>query len=214
MTTMKKWIALLLTLTLLLSFTACMGGTDKPDATDPDDTGASAELTENGSAADPSAAFDVGSLNWVDGELDCYGYKEQGEDCYLSFRRPESFTAVEHDNSGEQYRGYYFHPENPDATANESPYGIYAYFMQGGYGGHKAGFEESLPNGFAERELGGRTVLFGELPADENTGSHTFVYYVGYDEEDWARIWILLVEPEADGAFRQTFEQSLRFTKE
>ncbi len=75
MTTMKKWIALLLTLTLLLSFTACMGGTDKPDATDPDDTGASAELTENGSAADPSAAFDVGSLNWVDGELDCYGYK-------------------------------------------------------------------------------------------------------------------------------------------
>ena len=116
MTTMKKWIALLLTLTLLLSFTACMGGTDKPDATDPDDTGASAELTENGSAADPSAAFDVGSLNWVDGELDCYGYKAKGEDCYLSFRRPESCTAVEHDNSGEQYRGYYFHPENPDAT--------------------------------------------------------------------------------------------------
>lgn len=71
-----------------------------------------------------------------------------------------------------------------------------------------------IEGGFTERVLGGRTVLFGELAKDENTGSYAFAYYVPYDDEEWARIWIILCEPEEDCAFRATFEQSMNFAKE
>ena len=211
---MKKGIALLLALFLLLSFAAC--GKSEPGTQNATEAGAAA--SEAASDASPvkqaAAVIDADSLNWVESALDCYGYKTDGTDCYLSFAHPDTFTAEENDDSGEQYRGYHFNPENPDATANESPYGIYAYFMQGGYGAHKEDFETDAQGGLQERELGGRTVLFGELPADQNTGAHAFVYYTSYSEDEYARIWVILTDPEADGAFRRNFEESVSFVKE
>lgn len=212
---MKKHIALFLSLLMVLALAAC--GKTAPDGkTETDAAPAVSDQTADESTAEPAApeTIDVTGLNWVRSELDCYGYSTGGVDCYLSFDRPDSFLSKENNDDGEQYRGYYYNPANPDATPNESPYGIYAYFMQGGYGATRASFDEDVEGGLQERELGGRTVLFGELPADENTGSHAFVYYVSYSEDDWARIWVILTDPEADGAFRQTFEQSMRFVKE
>lgn len=207
----SRILALLFVAALLFSLCAC-GSAKKDDAATADATTGSAEETTAEAAAEAVTA-DVSSWTWAKAELDCYGYDTDGVDCYLSFDYPDNFTAASSDESGEQYRGFYFNPANPDATANESPYGIYAYFMQGGYGGNKSSFEEGLQNGFQERELGGRTVLFGELPDDPVTGSHSFVYYASYSEDDWARIWVILTDPEADGAFRQTFEQSMSFSK-
>ena len=209
---MKIRILSLLCVAALL-FTLCACGSAPEKAADETTTAAEdAEPDTTGAEAAP-AAVDIGSWTWSKAELDCYGYDTGGVDCYLSFDHPDQFKAASSDESGEQYRGFYFNPDNPDATANEAPYGIYAYFMQGGYGGNKSSFEEGLLNGFQERELGGRTVLFGELQPDPNTGSHSFVYYASYSEDDWARIWVILTDPEADGAFRQAFEQSMSFSK-
>ncbi|MBQ6067700.1 MAG: hypothetical protein IJK89_12885 [Clostridia bacterium] len=206
-----RMLALLFVAALLFSRCAC-GSPKKDDAAPTDAATGSAEETTAEAAAEPVAA-DISGWTWAKAELDCYGYDTGGVDCYLSFDYPDQFKAEERNDSGEQYRGYHFNPANPDATANEATYGIYAYFMQGGYGGNKSSFEETLPNGFQERELGGRTVLFGELQQDPNTGSHAFVYYASYSEDDWARIWVILTDPEADGAFRQAFEQSMSFSK-
>lgn len=210
---MKTLSLILCAAVLALTLCAC-GETSqapKPDADTPATTTAEAATTTTTAA--PVAA-DVGAWNWADGELDCYGYTTHGNACYLSFRYPDNFTAKESNDSGEQYRGFWFNPANEAATPNESPYGIYIYFLQGGYGARRAGLEEDIDGGFAERELGGRTVLFGEMAPDPNTGSHTFTYYVPYDEDEYARIWFLVSDPEADGAFRRTFEQSLKFVKE
>ena len=195
---------------LLLSLCAC--GPDKQNKETTADNGAFAEETTAADTAEPVTA-DVSAWNWAQAELDCYGYSAGGVDCYASFQYPDVFKTAESNDSGEQYRGFNYNPADPEANPNSSPYGIYAYFMQGGYGGYRSSFEEDVQGGLQERELGGRTVLFGELQQDENTGSHTFVYYTAYDEDDWARIWILVCDPEPDGAFRQAFEQSLNFSK-
>ena len=205
-----RLFALLCIAALVFSMCACgTPKTENPTAAPGDDT---VDETAAADTAEPVTA-DVAGWTWTNAELDCYGYSTGGADCYLSFQYPDVFTPAESNESGEQYKGFYYNPADPEATANTSPYGIYAYFMQGGYGGHLSGFEEGVEGGLQERELGGRTVLFSELQQDENTGSHTFLYYASYDEDDWARIWVIVADPEPDGAFRQAFEQSMNFSK-
>ena len=34
-----------------------------------------------------------------------------------------------------------------------------------------------------------------------------------YEDDGWSRIWILVSDSEADGAFRKTFEESMSFDK-
>lgn len=208
-----RTISLICVAALLLTLCACGTAKKAPDAQQTaENTGTTAdETTETG--GDLSAAADAGGWTWTKSEMDCLGYSAGDVDCYLSFERPENFKSSEEDGTGEQYRGYYFSPTDGEAGPDDSPYGIYACFMQGGYGAVKASFEEQVEGGLQERELGGRTVLFGELPADENTGSHAFIYYTSYSDDEWARIWIVLCDPEADGAFRSAFEQSLSFSK-
>ncbi len=212
---MKKFLALFLAALMLVSLAACgKTGSGDPDEETADPQSAQTDpASDETSAGQPAEPVDISGWTWTKSELDCYGYDTGGVDCYLSFDRPDIFTPAENNDDGEQYRGYYFNPANPDATANESPYGIYAYFMQGGYGARKDSFAEDAVGGLQERELGGRTVFFGELQQDPNTGSHAFVYYTAYSEDEWARIWVILTDPEADGEFRRTFEQSMSFTK-
>lgn len=206
----RKILSLICIAAFVLSFCAC--GSQKTEPADTAANDASDVETQAGDTAEPVTA-DTSAWNWTQAELDCYGYSTGGVDCYATFAYPDVFKTAQNNDSGEQYRGFYYNPADPEATANTSPYGIYAYFMQGGYGGYRSNFEEGLEGGLQERELGGRTVLFSELAQDEITGSHTFLYYASYDEDDWARIWILVCDPEPDGAFRQAFEQSLSFTK-
>lgn len=156
-----------------------------------------------------SADLDVSSLNWVKGELDCYGY----DDCYMSFKYPDNFKTGTEDSSGMQYRGYNFNPENPESAPNDSPYGIYIYFNQGAFGAKRETLEADIEGGFKEIELGGRKVLFGSPANDPNTGSYAFSYYVQYDEDEYSRIWFIVTDPEQDGEFRKTFEESISFTK-
>lgn len=210
---MKKILVVCMAALLLLSFAACGKTSGKDGDAQTEAPSADTDLTTEAEKTG-AAAIDVGSLTWVKSELDCYGYSTGGVDCYLSFSHPDNFTESVSNNDGEQYRGYNFNPANPDATANESPYGIYAYFMQGGYGAHRDSFEETAEGGLQERELGGRKVLFGKLSKDENTGAQAFVYYTSYSDDEWARIWVILTDPEEDGAFRRTFEESLSFVKE
>ena len=210
---MKRMLVVCIAVLMVLSFAACGKTPGKDGGAQTEATSADIEQTTERKETGASA-IDFGSLNWVKSELDCYGYSTGGVDCYLSFEHPDNFTEAKNDDDGEQYRGYFFNPADPDTTANQAPYGIYAYFMQGGYGGYKDNFEETAEGGLQERELGGRTVLFGKLANDEITGSHAFVYYTSYSDDDWARIWVILTDPEEDGAFRRTFEQSLSFVKE
>ena len=203
---MKRIAALLLAALMLVSFAACSGkGASKETTTSNNET-----TSEQSTQANEAAAVDISGWNWVDGELDCYGY----DDCYLSFKYPEQFNTSSDDSSGLQTRNYYFNPSDSTANANSSPYGIYVNFGQGSFGGAtKATLEETIPGGLQERELGGRTVLFGEAEPDPNTGAHAFVYYTSYSDDEWARIWIILCDPEADGAFRKAFEESMSFQK-
>ena len=205
---MKKLFALLLAVIMILSFAACsksdQESSNKEKAPTANDT--TNDITEQ---HDDTAALDIGSLNWVNGELDCYGYDE----CYLSFKYPDVFKTGTENSSGLQYRGYYYNPKNSDATANESPYGIYIYFNQGAYGAKRETLEADIEGGFKERELGGRTVLFGEVGKDENAGAYTFSYYTAYSDDEYARIWFIVTDAEEDGEFRKTFEQSLNFNK-
>ncbi len=131
----------------------------------------------------------------------------------MSFEYPESFKTGKEDSSGLQYRGYYFNPGDSGATANSAPYGIYIYFNQGSFGAKRSTLEADVKGGFTERDLGGRKVLFGESKKDENTGSYTFSYYTAYSDDEYARIWLVVCDPEEDGQFRKTFEQSISFAK-
>lgn len=211
---MKKLFALLIAAALILSLAACASsGVDTSGGGESAATeSAHAEESTAADANEPAVA-DVSGWNWVKDELDCYGYDDHGDLCYLSYEYPDNFKTASENHSGEQYRGYYFNPNDADATANNSPYGVYIYFVQGGYSATRATLEEDIEGGFEERELGGRTVLFGELAPDPYTGAHCFAYYIPYDEDEWARIWMILSDPEADGAFRKTFEESMNFTK-
>ena len=208
---MKRMIALLLSLMLVVSLAACSPA-PKTTRNDADDNGSSGETVQETAADNTEAPVvaDISSWTWVKGELDCYGYDEY----YLSYEYPEQFKTSSEDSSGFQSRNYSFNPSDSEATANDSPYGIYITFGQGSFGGAtKSSLEEDIQGGLTERELGGRTVFFGEFPVDENTGSHTFAYYYTMDDDEWSRIWIILCDPEADGAFRQAFEQSMNFSK-
>lgn len=207
---MKKIIAVLLSVLLIISLTACAGSGQGNTTTKNDST--EETVTETTAETEAPTAIDVSSLNWVKGELDCYGYSSHGEAYYLSYQYPENFKTATDAYSGLQYFGYYYHPSDSEAKPNDSPYGLYIYFGQGTDGGMtKTSLEEDIEGGLKERELGGRKVLFGELSPDPNTGSHTFAYYLSYEEDDWSRIWIILSDPEADGAFRRTFEESMNF---
>ncbi|MBR0509443.1 MAG: hypothetical protein IJJ85_04940 [Clostridia bacterium] len=214
---MKKLISLIAIAIFLLTLCACGGKAEKGDVTAVPDSGTTAEAAPDetvpdadGTEAVPAPAVaDVSAWNWAKGELDCFGNSE----CYLSFNYPDHFKTATTDESGEQYRGYFFDPSNADATANTAPYGIYVYFNQGAFGPNRDSIAESAGGNLTERELGGRTVQFGELGIDENNGSYSFAYYTSYSEDEWSRIWFIVVDPEPDGAFRSTFEQSLSFTK-
>ncbi|MBQ7689133.1 MAG: hypothetical protein IJT27_07960, partial [Clostridia bacterium] len=158
-------------------------------------------------------AIDTSAWTWTKAELDCYGYSstEAGK-CYLSFDHPDNFKAVETNDSGEQYRGF-FYAETDDMTAATSPLGIYAYFMQGGYGARRGTIEESVDGGvLQEKELGGRTVLFGVNAPTEEHPTYSFTYYLPFDEDEWTRIFIVLADQEEDSAFRRQFEESMNFT--
>ncbi len=169
-------------------------------------------VTETTDETEGPAVPDVSVWNWVKGELDCYGYKYRDQAYYLSYSHPDNFKTFSEAYSGLQYFGYCFNPADSDASPNDSPYGLYIYFGQGSDGGAtKSSLEEDVPGGLTERELGGRTVLFGELSPDPNTGSHTFAYYLSYEEDGWSRIWIIVSDPESDGEFRRTFENSMSF---
>ncbi|MBQ6165745.1 MAG: hypothetical protein IJK23_14845 [Clostridia bacterium] len=207
-----RTISLICVAALLLTLCACGTAKKDPDAQPSENTETTADETTGDGGLEP-VSDDVGGWTWSKCEMDCFGYDTGGVTCYLSFDYPDCFKAAESTDSGEQYRGYYYNPENADATANESPYGIYAYFAQGGYSAKKDTFDEQIEGGLTERELGGRTVWFGELSPDQNTGSHAFVYYTAYSDDEWARLFVILCDPEADGAFRSTFEQSMNFMK-
>lgn len=210
---MKKITALLIALLLIVSLASCgnseQGGKSEAGQKD---TEAKVQTEAQTDAPEPTqaGAADISSWTWTKGELDCYGYN----DYYISYQVPEEFKTSSEDSSGLQSRGYYYNPADADADANSSPYGVYITFGQGSFGGAtKSSLEETAPGGLTERELGGQKVLFGELSSDPNTGSHAFAYYLSYDEDEWSRIWIILCDPEADGEFRKTFEDSISFTK-
>lgn len=207
---MKRMIALLLAVLFVLSLAACSGSGKSAGSTAADD-GSQNETAQETEAVDAApAAVDISGWTWVKGELDCYEY----DDYYMSFEYPEQFKTSSEDSSGLQSRSYYYNPSDSEANANNSPYGIYITFGQGSFGGAtKSSLEESIQGGLTERELGGRTVFFGEFPVDENTGAHSFAYYYTLDDDEWSRIWIILCDPEADGEFRKAFEQSMNFSK-
>lgn len=200
---MKKTITLLLVSVMILSLFACAGKSS--EKTEPTET--TAEETTAAQTTAPTA--DLSSWNWLEGELDCFDYN----DCFMSFKYPDIFNTGKDSSSGEQYLGYYYNPSDKSAAANNSQYGVYIYFLQGGYGPRKNTFSETAIGEVTEREIGGKVVSFCELPKDENTGSHAFAYYLQYDEDDYSRIWFILTDPEEDGAFRKTFEESISFIK-
>ena len=213
---LKKLFVLFLAAIMLASLVAC-GKTEpgnKDTAADPpaSDTAPAADDTSSGPTG--AAAVDISAWNWAKGELDCYGYDEKGVACYMSYAFPDNFKTAEENSSGMQYRGYYLNPADPEANANTSPYGIYIYFNQGAFGAKRETMEADIEGGFTERELGGRTVLFGEIGFDENTGAYTFSYYTSYSDDEYARIWFMVCDPEEDGAFRKAFEESISFVKE
>ena len=209
---MKKLIALLTAAIMIISFAACSNSNKNSSSSKADETTAAPTEAETTTAA--SAVVDTSSWNWVDAELDCYGYKVNGELCYLSYKYPDNFTASQSNESGLQYRSYNFSPADSKVKPNESPYGIYITFGQGSFGGAtKEMLEADAAGGLTERELGGRKVLFGTMPPDPNTGAKTFAYYLPFDDKEYARISIVLTDPEPNSAFRKTFEESLSFTK-
>lgn len=210
---MKKLFALLVSTAMLLSLAACAnsGQGNGAESNDSETT----QAVETTQAATDAPTLDAASLNWVKGELNCFDYSYKNQPYYLSYEYPDSFQTSSTSESGLQSFSFYFNPADSEATANTSPYGLYINFGQGSFGGAtKESLEEDMDGGLTERELGGRTVLFGELSTDPNTGSHVFAYYLSYDEDEWSRIWILLCDPEEDGSFRQAFEQSMSFDKE
>ena len=202
---MKKLFVLLFAVIIAVSFASCSGSGQSNN--EPSESISETETEQE--SVTQAAKVDFSSLNWVEGELDCYGYN----DCYMSYKYPDVFKLGKEDSSGLQYRGYNYNPENPEASANESPYGVYIYFNQGAYGAKRNTLEPDIEGGFTERELGGRKVLFGEGKRDEVTGAYTFSYYVQYDEEEYSRIWFILCDAEEDGEFRRIFEQSISFEK-
>ncbi len=208
---MKRTLAILLSVLLIISLAACASSGQS-------NTTAKNEPTEETvietTAETKAPAVDIGSLNWVKGELDCFDYAYKGEPYFLSYSYPDTFKTATDSYSGLQYFGYFYNPSDSEAKPNNSPYGLYIYFGQGSDGGMtKSSLEEDAKDGIQERELGGRKVLFGELSPDPNTGSHTFAYYLSYEDDGWSRIWILVSDPEADGEFRKTFEESMSFDK-
>ncbi|MBQ6165389.1 MAG: hypothetical protein IJK23_13020 [Clostridia bacterium] len=214
---MKKVFAVLLAALMILSLVACgKTGQNGKDTQNADVPVSESDQPADNSDASPVGAqtVDVGSLNWVKGELDCYGYSEKGVDCYMSFSYPDNFKTGEENSSGMQYRGYYYNPADPETNADASPYGLYIYFNQGAFGAKRETMEADIEGGFTERELGGRTVLFGEVGKDENTGAYAFSYYTSYSDDEYARIWFMVCDPEEDGAFRRAFEESISFVKE
>lgn len=214
---MKRIIALLTAAMIIISLAACTNSGKGNESVVNDDSNAeetTAVQTEAQTTAAP-AAVDISAWNWIKGELECYGYTDKGEPCYLSYNYPDNFTVSETNESGLQSRSYNFNPADSSANANESPYGLYINFGQGTFGGAvRESLEPDVPGGLTERELGGRTVLFGAMSPDPNTGASVFAYYTAYDDEEYARIWIILTDPEPDGAFRKAFEESMNFTKE
>ena len=208
---MKKTLAILLSMLLLVSLAACAGSGKGNTTAESEPT---EETVVETTAVTEAPAVDVGSFNWVKGELDCYDYKYKDKPYYLSYSYPDTFKTATDAYSGLQYFGYFYNPADSEAKPNNSPYGLYIYFGQGSDGGMtKSSLEEDVKDGLQERELGGRKVLFGELSPDPNTGSHTFAYYLSYEDDDWSRIWILVSDPEADGAFRKAFEDSMSFDR-
>lgn len=208
---MKKILCIIFTVSIILSFASCSGSNKGNTVSNNDST---QETTIETATQTEAPGLDVGSLNWVKGELDCYGYAYLGNSYYLSYSYPDSFKTATESYSGFQYFGYYYNPSDVESKPNDSPYGLYIYFGQGSDGGAtKSSLEEGVAGGLKERELGGRKVLFGELSPDPNTGSHTFAYYLTYEDNEWSRIWILVCDPEEDGEFRSTFEKSMSFDK-
>ena len=224
---MKKILAIFAAALIAASFTACAGNSESVSAapsaaeksaakqTTAEPTAAEQTTAEETTAevtTEPAPAkADVSSWTWTKGELDCYGYN----DCYMSYQVPKEFKTSSEDSSGLQSRNYYYNPDDSESNANNSPYGVYINFGQGSFGGAtRTSLEGSISGELTEREIGGRKVLFGKHSVDENTGAHVFVYYVPYDEDDYSRIWIILCDPEEDGEFRSTFEQSISFTKQ
>ena len=211
---MKKILCIILTGLMAFALASCSGSKQENGATKNEPTTAEETVIETTAETDAPTVFDTTSLNWVKGELDCYDYSYKGQPYYLSFSYPDTFKTANEAYSGLQYFGYYFNPSDSDSKPNNSPYGLYIYFGQGTNGGMtKSELEKEVESGLQERELGGRKVLFGELSSDPNTGSHTFAYYLSYEDDDWSRIWILVSDPEADGVFRKTFEESMSFDK-
>ncbi|HCA05320.1 MAG TPA: hypothetical protein DEO32_05420 [Ruminococcaceae bacterium] len=208
---MKKIIAILLSAISVISLAACAKSNQENSAAKDDTTQATVVET---TAETKAPSVDVSSLNWVKGELKCYDYKYKEKPYYLSYSYPDTFKTATESYSGFQYFGYFYNPSDNEAKPNNSPYGLYIYFGQGSNGGMtKSSLEEDAKGGLKERDLGGRKVLFAELSPDPNTGSHTFAYYLSYEEDGWSRIWILVSDPEADGEFRKTFEKSMSFDK-
>lgn len=211
---MKKILAFLLSALLVISLAACSNSGKSNETVISNNESKEETTSETTAVTEAPASVDVSGWNWVKGELDCYGYAYLDNAYYLSYNYPDNFKTATEARSGLQYFGYYFNPSDDSATANTSPYGLYIYFGQGSDGGAtKNSLEEDVEGGLIERELGGRTVLFGELSPDPNTGSHIFAYYLSYDDEGWSRIWILVSDPEADGEFRKAFEESMSFDK-
>ncbi len=210
---MKKILALLLSSVLVISLAAC-SNSNKGNEANSNDESEEKTTSETTAASGAPASADISAWNWVKGELDCYGYDYHGNKYYLSYNYPDNFKTSAESSSGLQHFGYYYNPSDDSATPNSSPYGLYIYFGQGSDGGAtKYSLENDVEGGLIERELGGRTVLFGELAPDPNTGSHTFAYYLSYEDDGWSRIWVLVCDPEADGEFRKTFEESMSFNK-
>lgn len=209
---MKKWkliVAMFCVTATIVMLCACGGKTTPTTPTEPETTTMEVKTPEED-------VFDVNveSLNWADGELDCYDYDYMGQPYYMSFKYPDSFQTSGYDDSGEQSRSYWAAPD--DGSASESKYGIYAYFLQGGYGPRRNTLSESIVGGqLEERQFGDVTVLFGLMDDTENpeASGYTYCYYLTYEDDDFSRIWVLVQDQEKDGLFRKTFEESLNFQK-
>ena len=200
----KLIVATLIAIVMAFVLSACGGKKETPSGQ---------EATTEEVETNKTETMDFSSMNWIQDELDCYGYKNADRAYYVSFEYPETFQSNGYDESGEQSRNYWYSQDG--SNASNSLYGIYAVFLQGGYGGYKDTIQEGLVGGeFEERELGGTTVLFGLMDDSQNpeASGYTYSYYVSYDDDDWSRIWILVQDQEEDGAFRQYFEDSLNFT--
>ena len=209
---MKKLLAFLLSILPVIFLAACSNSGQSSETVKYNDNSEEETVVETTAETNVPAIADVSNWNWVKGELDCYGYDYQGSAYYLSYEYPDNFKTATEAYSGLQYFGYYYNPSDSEAKPNNSPYGLYIYFGQGSNGGAtKSSLEEDIEGGLQERELGGRKVLFGELSPDPNTGSHTFAYYLSYEDDGWSRIWLLVSDPEAEGTFRKTFEESMSF---